>query len=112
MNYDVAVEFMGFPDGSAVKKMPAGGEGLIPELGRSLGEENGGPLQYSCLGNPVDKRSLAGYSSWGHKTVAYNLTTKQQQTISYHFDQDFFVLKKKTLGPHLKSRAKILQRYT
>ena len=55
MNYDVAVEFMGFPDGSAVKKMPAGGEGLIPELGRSLGEENGGPLQYSCLENPKDR---------------------------------------------------------
>jgi hypothetical protein len=38
---------MGFPDGSAVKKMPAGDEGLLPELGRSLGEENGDPLQYS-----------------------------------------------------------------
>ena len=24
-------------------------------------------LQYSCLGNPTDKRSLEGYSLWGHK---------------------------------------------
>ena len=28
--------------------------GLIPELGRSPGEGNGNPLQYSCLGNPMD----------------------------------------------------------
>ena len=28
--------------------------GLIPELERSLGEENGNPLQYSCLENPMD----------------------------------------------------------
>ena len=29
--------------------------GLIPGLGRSLGEENGDPLQYSFLENPMDK---------------------------------------------------------
>ena len=29
--------------------------GLIPGLGRSLGEGNGNPLQYSCLGNPTDR---------------------------------------------------------
>ena len=28
---------------------------LIPGLGRSSGEGNGNPLQYSCLGNPVDR---------------------------------------------------------
>ena len=28
--------------------------GLIPGLGRSLGEGNGNPLQYSCLENPMD----------------------------------------------------------
>jgi len=28
---------------------------LIPESGRSPGEENGNPLQYSCLGNPMDR---------------------------------------------------------
>ena len=28
---------------------------LIPVLGRSAGEGNGNPLQYSCLGNPMDK---------------------------------------------------------
>ena len=29
--------------------------GLIPELGRSPEEENGNPLQYSCLENPMDR---------------------------------------------------------
>ena len=29
--------------------------GLIPGLGRSPGEGNGNPLQYSCLDNPVDR---------------------------------------------------------
>ena len=32
-----------------------GEPGSIPGLGRSPGEENGNPLQYSCLGNPTDK---------------------------------------------------------
>ena len=29
--------------------------GLIPELGRSLGRGQSNPLQYSCLGNPMDR---------------------------------------------------------
>ena len=33
----------------------AGDLGSIPELGRSLGEGNGNPLQYSCLENPMDR---------------------------------------------------------
>ena len=32
-----------------------GNESSIPWLGRPPGEENGNPLQYSCLGNPMDK---------------------------------------------------------
>ena len=50
---------MGFPSGSMVKNLPAkaGDAGLIPGLGRSLGEGNGNPLQYSCLRNPMDKRA-------------------------------------------------------
>ena len=31
--------------------------GLIPGSERSLGEANGNPLQYSCLGNPMDKEA-------------------------------------------------------
>ena len=46
-----------FPDGTMVKNLPAnaGGAGSIPGLGRSPGEENGNPLQYSCLGNAMDR---------------------------------------------------------
>ena len=32
--------------------------GLIPRLGRSPGERNGNPFQYSCLGNPMDRGAL------------------------------------------------------
>ena len=35
----------------------AGGLGLIPGSERSPGEENGNPLQYSCLENPMDGRA-------------------------------------------------------
>ena len=33
----------------------AGDPGPIPGSGRSSGEGNGNPLQYSCLGNPMDR---------------------------------------------------------
>ena len=51
--------------------------GLIPGPGRSPGEGNDNPLQYSCLRNHMD-RSLEGYSPWGHKSVGRGLATKQQ----------------------------------
>jgi len=35
--------------------------GLIPELGRFPGGRHGNPLQYSCLENPHEQWSLAGY---------------------------------------------------
>ena len=35
----------------------AGDLGLIPGLGRSPGEGNGNPLQYSCLENPMDREA-------------------------------------------------------
>ena len=41
--------------------------GLIPGSGRSPGEGNGNPLQYSCLGKPKD-RSLVGYSPGATKS--------------------------------------------
>ena len=50
---------MGFPGGSDGKE-PAyntEGPGSIPELGSSPGEQNGNPLQYSCLGNPRNGRA-------------------------------------------------------
>ena len=41
-----------------------GGDGYIPEWGRSPGEENGNPLQDSCLGNLMD-RGAGGVHSMG-----------------------------------------------
>ena len=47
---------MGFPGGSDGKESAgdAGDPGSIPGSGRSPGEGNGNPLQYSCLENPKD----------------------------------------------------------
>ena len=49
--------YMGFPGGLVVKNLPAnaGDTDLIPGSGRSPGEEYGHPLQYSHLGNPMDR---------------------------------------------------------
>ena len=48
---------MGFPGGSAEKNLPGNAEdmGLIPRSGRSPGDGNGNLIQYSCLGNPMDR---------------------------------------------------------
>ena len=47
----------GFPAGSVHLQCRrlAGDKGLIPGSGRSPGAGNGNPLQYSCLGNPMDR---------------------------------------------------------
>ena len=71
-----------------VKNLPAdAGDarnvGLIPGLGRSPGEGNGHPLQYSCLENSHGQRSLAGYSPWGRKESG---RTKHTRTVrNAHF---------------------------
>ena len=47
--------FMGFPGGTMVKNLPA--KGSVPGLGWFPWGGNGNPLQYSCLGNPMDKEA-------------------------------------------------------
>ena len=49
----MVTQFPGGSDGKA-SAYNVGDPGLIPGLGRSSGERNGIPLQYSCLGNPMD----------------------------------------------------------
>ena len=54
------MELWGFPGGTVVKNMPANAGdtrdmGSMPGSGRSPGGGNGTPLQYSCLGNPMDR---------------------------------------------------------
>ena len=50
---DYAKDFPGVSDGKA-SAYTAGDLGSIPGWGRSSGEGNGNPLQYSCLENPMD----------------------------------------------------------
>ena len=62
---------MNFPGGSDGKEFAcnAGDLGLISELGRSPGGGQGNPLQYYCLENPHEQRSLVGYSPWDCKEL-------------------------------------------
>ena len=73
---------MGFVSGPVVKNLPTNAEdaGSIPGSRRAPGEENGNPLQYSCLGNHMDRGAWQAAIPWGHKKVRHNLATKQQQT--------------------------------
>ena len=62
--YKYGIYNMGFPGGSVVKNLPtkAGDAGSIPGSGRSPGEGNGNPLQYSCLEKSNGQRILVGCS--------------------------------------------------
>ena len=62
----MAMDFLG---GSVVKNPPASARDtdLIPKLETSPGEGNGNQLQYSCLGNPMDRgrlQSMGSQKSW------------------------------------------------
>ena len=55
----MSLNFTSFSGGSVVKNLPAsaGDAGSIPGPGRSPGEANGYPLQYSCLETPMDREA-------------------------------------------------------
>ena len=64
-----------------VKNPPAnvGGTDLIPDPGRSPGERKGNPLQYSCLGKPMDRGVWGGGGTvHGVVRVKHSLVAKQQ----------------------------------
>ena len=63
------MHLMGFPGGLGGKESAcnAGDRGLIRGSGRSPGEGNGYPLQYSCLENPMDKEAWQATHPWGFK---------------------------------------------
>ena len=72
----------GFPGGSEVKASAcnAGDLGLIPGSGRSPGEGNGNPLQYSCLENPME-----GGAWWATvHGVAKSRTRLSDFTFTFH----------------------------
>ena len=75
---------MRFPCGPDSKEFvcevgDVGDTGLIPGSGRSPGEGNGYPLQYSCPGNPME-RGAWWATVHGVSRVKHNLVTKQQHT--------------------------------
>ena len=63
-----------FPGGSdgRVSADNVGDPGSIPGLGRSSGEGNGNPLQYSCLENPMDGFSRGRLQSMGSQRVGHD----------------------------------------
>ena len=96
--------FLGFPCGSASKESACNARdlGSIPRLGRSPGEGKGYPLQYSCLGNSLD-RGARPHSMGSQKSWIW-LVTKQQKQASSFLNQwsklnhlPLVVLYKKTL---------------
>ena len=84
---------LGFPGSSEVKASAcnSGDMGSIPGLGRSPGEGNGNPLQYSCLENPMDRGAW-----WATVHGVEKSQTRLSNFISLHFtslqtrDNDYF----------------------
>ena len=76
---NVFSEFVDFPGGSDGKESAcrAGDPGWILGLGRSPGEGNSNPLQYSCLGNLMDR------SAW--QATALRVTKSRTRLTFFHF---------------------------
>ena len=84
---------MGLPGGSDGKESTcdAGDPGSIPASGRSSGEGNGNPLQYSHLENSMDGGAWRGYSPCGHMTVQLMLTLSKYTKLGITHLISFFV---------------------
>ena len=71
---------LGFPGGLVVKNLPANsrGTGSVPGFRRSPGEGNDNPMQYFCVGNPMDRGACQATVHGLQKKVGHNLAIKQQ----------------------------------
>ena len=80
------MNILGFCGGTMGKNMPAnaGNASLIPGLGTSPGEGNDNPLQYFCLGNPMDRRTWRYTVHGVTKGVSHDLATKQKLMCMYN----------------------------
>ena len=79
----------GFPGGTNDKepsyqcRLDIRDVGSILGLGRSPGDGNSSPLQYSCLENPHGQKSLAGYGPWGRKKSDTTKATNHTHSTEY-----------------------------
>ena len=74
LEFGVYTPNLGYPGGLVAKNPPAnaGHAGLIRVLGRSPGEGNGNPLQYSWLRNPTDRGAWWAAVHRGRKRVRHH----------------------------------------
>ena len=79
--------------GSDSKASPCnvGDQGSIPVLGKFPGEGNGNPLQYSCLGNPMDR------GTWW--ATVHGVTKSRTQLSNFTFTFHFHALERE-MGTH------------
>ena len=78
-----AAAWRGLPGSSVVKNLPAnvGDLSSIPGSRRSPEEGNGNPLQYSCLGNPMDRRAYRAGVYRVTKKIRRNWVTEHSHTV-------------------------------
>ena len=106
----ICTHTVGVPGGSVVKNPPAdagntGDAGSASGWGLFPGEENDNPLQFSCLGNPMDRRAW-----WAAvRGVAKELgTTKHAHTHCMHYNISHFLCNYWAKIHHRRSRVIIL----
>ena len=82
--------FRNFPEASLVKEFTynARDKSSIPGLGRSPEEGNGNPLQYSCLGNPMDRG--AWWAIVNRVAKESDVTATKQQIVFMNMQLDIF----------------------
>ena len=108
LDLDSGLAYMGFYGSSAGKESTcnAGDASSIPRLGRSAGEGNGNPLQYSCLGNSVDR---GAWQATVHR-VAKSWTWLND--FHFHFRLYYFAHKLKTTDMYvLKANFLVCELY-
>ena len=75
--------------------------GSVPGLGRSPGGGNGNPLQYFCLGNPMDRGAWQAILHGVTKRVGHEFATEQQNKTSIHLHKTLF---RKHLRQHWRTK--------
>ena len=80
----------------------AGDTGSIPELRRFPGEGEGNPLQYSCLGNPMDGEAWR-VNVMGLQRVGQDLETKQPQQQQLLILQSFNKMNSRTISSNFET---------